>query len=140
MEFAGKRPPTFISVLFVTFFPLQGFFNLVVYMSPRIIRHYEYEGGTSLSNSNFFDVKRSNLSSLLFTSARSRVGRVPTRNGSQNISSIVEGAEIDGVEALEENVEGRNDNDTVERGAPGEQNEVDVEEDYIDELENIVEV
>jgi len=29
MQFAGKTPPVSIVVLFVAFFPLQGFFNLV---------------------------------------------------------------------------------------------------------------
>jgi len=41
MQFAGKTPPPSIIILFVTFFPLQGFFNLVVYMFPRILRYFE---------------------------------------------------------------------------------------------------
>ena len=41
MQFAGKKPPNAIAVLFVTFFPLQGFFNLIVYMYPRIVRYFE---------------------------------------------------------------------------------------------------
>ena len=40
MQFAGKKPPNAIAVLFVTFFPLQGFFNLIVYMYPRIVRYF----------------------------------------------------------------------------------------------------
>ena len=41
MPFAGKKPPDAIIVLFVLFFPLQGFFNLIVYMYPRIARYRE---------------------------------------------------------------------------------------------------
>jgi len=41
MQFAGQKPPPAIIVLFVTFFPLQGTFNLLVYMFPRINRHFE---------------------------------------------------------------------------------------------------
>merc|ERR1712146_843019 len=32
MQFLGKTPPKAIIMLFMVFFPLQGFFNLVVYL------------------------------------------------------------------------------------------------------------
>ena len=41
MQFAGKTPPDSIAVLFVLTYPLQGFFNLIVYMYPRIVRYFE---------------------------------------------------------------------------------------------------
>ena len=41
MQFAGLTPPPAIIILFVTFFPLQGTFNLLVYMFPRINRYFE---------------------------------------------------------------------------------------------------
>lgn len=41
MQFAGKTPPDSIGVLFVLTYPLQGFFNLIVYMYPRIVRYFE---------------------------------------------------------------------------------------------------
>ena len=41
MQFAGKTPPDSIGVLFVMTYPLQGFFNLIVYMYPRIVRYFE---------------------------------------------------------------------------------------------------
>lgn len=41
MQFAGLTPPPAIIILFVTFFPLQGSFNLLVYMFPRINRYFE---------------------------------------------------------------------------------------------------
>lgn len=41
MQFAGRKPPNAIVILFVVFFPLQGFFNLIVYMYPRIARYRE---------------------------------------------------------------------------------------------------
>mmetsp|Transcript_13686 Transcript_13686/g.32248 ORF Transcript_13686/g.32248 Transcript_13686/m.32248 type:complete len:404 (+) Transcript_13686:574-1785(+) len=46
MQFAGKTPPPAIIVLFVLFFPLQGFFNMLVYFFPRISR--KVETGVSL--------------------------------------------------------------------------------------------
>jgi len=41
MQFAGKTPPGFVGVLFAMTVPLQGFFNLIVYMYPRIVRYFE---------------------------------------------------------------------------------------------------
>mmetsp|Transcript_21516 Transcript_21516/g.44398 ORF Transcript_21516/g.44398 Transcript_21516/m.44398 type:complete len:161 (-) Transcript_21516:104-586(-) len=35
MQYAGQKPPPFLNIVFVFFLPLQGFFNLVVYMYPR---------------------------------------------------------------------------------------------------------
>ncbi len=35
MQYAGREPPPFLNIVFVFFLPLQGFFNLVVYMYPR---------------------------------------------------------------------------------------------------------
>lgn len=35
MQYAGQMPPPFLNIVFVFFLPLQGFFNLVVYMYPR---------------------------------------------------------------------------------------------------------
>lgn len=81
MQFAGKTPPPSIIILFVTFFPLQGFFNLVVYMFPRILRYFEE--GTPLTQS----FRRSSfLSSLRRVRVRVFVlvsyfpKRVPLRN------------------------------------------------------------
>mmetsp|Transcript_13685 Transcript_13685/g.32243 ORF Transcript_13685/g.32243 Transcript_13685/m.32243 type:complete len:423 (+) Transcript_13685:574-1842(+) len=54
MQFAGKKPPPAIIVLFVLFFPLQGFFNMLVYFFPRICRKIEV--GTPLTAS-FHDSK-----------------------------------------------------------------------------------
>ena len=41
MQFAGRKPPNAIVILFLVFLPLQGFFNLIVYMYPRIVRYRE---------------------------------------------------------------------------------------------------
>lgn len=67
MQFAGKTPPPSIIILFVTFFPLQGFFNLVVYMFPRILRYFEE--GTPLTQS----FRRSSFLSSLRRSSGSGV-------------------------------------------------------------------
>lgn len=64
MQFAGKKPPPAIIVLFVTFFPLQGFFNLVVYMFPRIHRHFEKGSvlkSLKSSTASFSSFRRSNM-------------------------------------------------------------------------------
>ena len=65
MQFAGVTPPTYIIVLFVTFFPLQGFFNLVVYFFPRIMRYFE-EGvplhQSFARRSSFFSSFRASIS------------------------------------------------------------------------------
>ncbi len=41
MQFAGAKVPGWIIILFVTIFPLQGFFNMIVYFFPRICRYFE---------------------------------------------------------------------------------------------------
>ena len=69
MQFAGKTPPPYIIVLLVTFFPLQGFFNLVVYMFPRILRYFEE--GVPLTQS-FKRTKSSFFTSLKNTVSKRR--------------------------------------------------------------------
>lgn len=77
MQFAGKTPPPSIIILFVTFFPLQGFFNLVVYMFPRILRYFEE--GTPLTQS----FRRSSfLSSLRSSSSGVRSSKLFSKKSS----------------------------------------------------------
>ncbi len=35
MEYFDKNPPRFLNLLFISFIPLQGAFNLIVYIHPR---------------------------------------------------------------------------------------------------------
>ncbi len=119
MQFAGQTPPTYIIVLFVTFFPLQGFFNLIVYMFPRILRYLE--DGIPLTQP--FQRRRSSFSflSTLVSSARNSISK---RKASQ--VSFADGI-VEEVDEVEMNVEMDVDMDT----------EADVEADVSEE--NIIE-
>lgn len=41
MQLAGKSPPWIIIFWFAVFTPSQGFFNFLVYVRPRLIKHFE---------------------------------------------------------------------------------------------------
>jgi len=141
MQFAGKTPPPYIIVLFVTFFPLQGFFNLVVYMFPRILRYFEE--GVPLTQS----FKRTKSS--FFTSLKNTVSkrRTPAQAETQvscdegNVESGEKGAalEVDVDVGDKEEGEGTSGENKIEEGDSSEVDEGDGEKDAIDELECIVE-
>ena len=141
MQFAGKTPPPYIIVLFVTFFPLQGFFNLVVYMFPLILRYFEE--GVPLTQS----FKRTKSS--FFTSLKNTVSkrRTPAQAETQvscdegNVESGEKGAalEVDVDVGDKEEGEGTSGENKIEEGDSSEVDEGDGEKDAIDELECIVE-
>ena len=142
-KYAGQRCKT------DAFLPLQGFFNLIVYMFPRILRYFEE--GVPLTQS----FKRSSFISSLQSSA-SRVSAVFKKNRSQTpgkqSSCAYDEGDVENVEstaALEVEVDhsdkenreggglnGDNTNGEVESGE--EDGEGDGEKDVIDELEHIV--
>ncbi len=100
MQFAGKTPPTYIIVLFVTFFPLQGFFNLVVYMFPRILRYFE-EGvpltqSFAKRRSSFFASVRNSISKKRPSQKSTEVGSVFSQEefGIENASSAAYVSEV----------------------------------------------
>jgi len=142
MQFAGKTPPTYIIVLFVTFFPLQGFFNLIVYMFPRILRYFE--DGIPLTQP--FQRRRSSFSflSTLVSSARNSISK---RKASQvsfadGIVEEVDEVEMDvdmDIEAdVDVDVSGENIIEDVT--IVGVENvKSDREKDSVDELEHILE-
>jgi hypothetical protein len=150
MQFAGKTPPTYIIVLFVTFFPLQGFFNLVVYMFPRILRYFE-EGvpltqSFKRTKSSFFSSLQNSISkrrrSQTQTQAETQVscdeGNVETgENGEKGVALEVNVDDGDGDN--EEGGEGTSGENKIAEGDSGEDGEGDGEKDAIDELEYIVE-
>ena len=143
MQFAGKTPPTYIIVLFVTFFPLQGFFNFVVYMFPRIQRYFKE--GVPLTQS--FKRKKISLFTSFQNTVRKRKRRRPTQAETQ--VSCDEGNVESGEKefAFEDHVddrdkeegEGTSGENKIGGGDSGEDGEVDGETDAIDELEYIVE-
>ena len=141
MQFAGKTPPPYIIVLFVTFFPLQGFFNLVVYMFPRILRYFEE--GVPLTQS--FKRTKSSFFTSLKNTVRKR--RRPTQAETQvscdegNVESGEKGAalEVDVDVGDKEEGEGTSGENKIEEGDSSEDDEGDGEKDAIDELEYIVE-
>ena len=112
MQFAGKKPPPAIIVLFVTFFPLQGFFNLVVYKFPQINRYFEQKRKGSVSGS----ISGGSISSFLSSLRRSNMekkrkkgkGRVSARLTSFTVesenrtSTIVKESEVPGDQNVEE--------------------------------------
>ncbi|KAL7491205.1 hypothetical protein ACHAWT_000741 [Skeletonema menzelii] len=143
MQFAGKTPPTSIIVLFVTFFPLQGFFNLTVYMFPRILRYFEE--GVPLTQS----FRRT---SSLFSSIRSVAKKRQSQTQAETQVSCVEGVaetnengaileeDVDDAdkEAEEHGIE--DTTNAIEEGDPGDEDGTgDAPKDAIDELEYIVE-
>jgi len=79
MQFAGAKPPKAIVILFVTFFPLQGFFNLIVYMYPRWVSEKEKNPDSSLST---------RITSIFGLSISHSVPKttVPTTTASLNVS------------------------------------------------------
>ena len=148
MQFAGKTPPTYIIVLFVTFFPLQGFFNLVVYMFPRILRYFE-EGVpltqsfkrtkssffSSLQNS-IFKRRRSQTQTQAETQVSCDEGNVETGENGEKGAAL----EVDVDVGDKEEGEGTSGENKIEEGDSSEVDEGDGEKDAIDELECIVEV
>ena len=148
MQFAGKTPPTYIIVLFVTFFPLQGFFNLVVYMFPRILRYFEE--GVPLTQS-FKRTKSSFFSSLQNSISKRRRSQTQTQAETQvscdegNVETGENGEkgaalEVDVDVGDKEEGEGTSGENKIEEGDSSEVDEGDGEKDAIDELECIVEV
>ena len=132
MEFAGQTPPTFLAVLFVTFFPLQGFFNLTVYMFPRILRYFEE--GVPLTQS--FERRRSSFLSSLVNSARNSISK---RRSSQAPfgDGNVDNAEHGFAHEADENMD--NMDNMAEEDTTGENGKKDGEKDSMDEVEGIVE-
>ena len=145
MQFAGKTPPTYIIVLFVTFFPLQGFFNLVVYMFPRILRYFEE--GVPLTQS-FKRTKSSFFTSLKNTVSKRRTPAQAETQVSCDEGNVETGENGEKGAALEVDVdvgdkeegEGTSGENKIEEGDSSEDDEGDGEKDAIDELECIVEV
>ena len=161
MQFAGQVPPTGIVVLFVTFFPLQGFFNLVVYMFPRFVRYFEI--GVPLTESfrrsSFSVTRRFSLAKKRpsrnaveaidssFTKELYAVGKASSALVSERVGadenkesrvSFVEGIIKDGDEhALELDTDDTDQDGCANEDAIEEGN--NVEKDAIDELEHIVE-
>ena len=151
MQFAGKTPPPYIIVLFVTFFPLQGFFNLVVYMFPRILRYFEE--GVPLTQS--FKRTKSSFFTSLKNTVRKR--RTPTQTQTQtqaletqvscdegNVETGENGEkgaalEVDVDVGDKEEGEGTSGENKIEEGDSSEDDEGDGEKDAIDALECIVE-
>lgn len=129
MEFAGQTPPTFIVILFVTFFPLQGFFNLTVYMFPRILRYFEE--GVPLTQS--FERRRSSFLSLV-TSARNSISK---RRSSQ--APFGDGNVDNAEDGFAHEVDENNMDNMIEENTSGKDGKLDGEKDSIDELEGIVE-
>ena len=147
MQFAGKTPPPYIIVLFVTFFPLQGFFNLVVYMFPRILRYFEE--GVPLTQS-FKRTKSSFFSSLQNSISKRRRSQTQTQAETQvscdegNVETGENGEkgaalEVDVDVGDKEEGEGTSGENKIEEGDSSEDDEGDGEKDAIDELECIVE-
>jgi len=131
MQFAGKTPPTFLAILFVTFFPLQGFFTLVVYMFPRILRYYEE--GDWRKKISFFSSFRNNApkktKSQKQTEANVSVDERIVGNGESGVDHGYED---------EEEKEGVNGNNAKREDNSGDDRQWDGEKDAIDELEDIV--
>ena len=149
---AGKNSAA-IGILHATFFPLQGFFNLVVYMFPRIVRYFE-QGVPFRFSLTFF-------SSTSFRISRSRTSKSRS-SGQQSSRACEEGVLQSGVngDVLEvdddlglggeekraglnvDNANGDKTNANGEGEGEGESGEDwrgGREEDVIDELEGIVE-
>ena len=152
MQFAGSVPPTSIVVLFVTFFPLQGFFNLVVYMFPRILRYFEE--GVPLTQS--FRMRSNFLSSLTkkrpshkstegsgFSQEDSGAGKASPAYVSEGGVDDKNNSQVSFAEGIVDDGEGQADGDKANEGNIEEGNEDDGkgdgEKDAIDELERIVE-
>ena len=85
MQFAGKKPPPAIIVLFVTFFPLQGFFNLVVYKFPQIHRYFEKKRMGSVSAS--ISSSGGSITSLLSSIRRNRMEKKQRKKGKDKIDA-----------------------------------------------------
>lgn len=127
MQFAGKKPPNAIAVLFVTFFPLQGFFNLIVYMYPRIVRYFE--AGTpftaSFGNSRVLSSIR-RLRSQTSTTFESRRASASSFVQEESGAVIDEQVDLDVIDANNSAEEGAVAGDTHESNvhfAPGEGDE-----------------
>lgn len=85
MQFAGKKPPPAIIVLFVTFFPLQGFFNLVVYKFPQIHRYFEKKKKGSLSSS----ISGGSITSLLSSLRRNKMEKATRKKGKDRVDAAL---------------------------------------------------
>ena len=131
MEFAGQAPPTSIVILFVTFFPLQGFFNLTVYMFPRIVRYFEE--GVPLTQS--FERRRSSFFSSIVTNARNSMSKRRSSQAPFAADGNADNAEEGFAHEADENM----DNMVEEGTTTGENGKLDGEKDSVDELAGIVE-
>ena len=159
MQFAGLTPPPAIIILFVTFFPLQGTFNLLVYMFPRINRYFEKRSLSASATASMTSLTgaKSFFSSLRQSNMEKRRGQ---RKGTDKVlttaTSVIVESEIrkstivsstentDGVVGNDARskaeisfVEELNDNEEGEEANGGESSENG--DDAIDELANIVE-
>ena len=87
MQFAGKKPPPAIIVLFVTFFPLQGFFNLVVYKFPQIHRYFEKKKKGSVSSS--ISSTGGSITSLLSSIRRNKMEKKQRKKGKDKVDAML---------------------------------------------------
>ena len=83
MQFAGKKPPPAIIVLFVTFFPLQGFFNLVVYKFPQISRYFEQKKKGSVSTS----ISGGSITTFLSSIRRNKIEKKQRKKGKDRVDA-----------------------------------------------------
>ena len=146
MQFAGLTPPPAIIILFVTFFPLQGTFNLLVYMFPRINRYFEKRSLSASATASMTSLTgaKSFFSSLRQSNMEKRRGqrkgtdKVLTTATSVIVESEIRKSTIVSSTENAEPVEGElNDNEEGEEANGGESSENG--DDAIDELANIVE-
>ena len=150
MQFAGAKVPGWVIILFVTIFPLQGFFNMIVYFFPRICRYCER--GTSVFRS-FRSTVGGGLRSSVFSSG---LGRSSTNvDGAESTVEPVERAEHCTRDAQEESgvmsektvafsdstkaAQSSDSPDAVEKLELNDVSAAESEEDAIDELAHIVE-
>ena len=129
--------------------PLQGFFNLTVYMFPRILRYFEE--GVALTQS-FYLTQSFRRTSSLFSSIGSVAKKRQSQTQAETQVSCVEGVaetnengaileeDVDDAdkEAEEHGIE--DTTNAIEEGDPGDEDGTgDAPKDAIDELEYIVE-
>ena len=146
MQFAEKTPPTFLAVLFVTFFPLQGFFTLVVYMFPRILRYFEK--GTLIQSwkRKLFSSSKNNVSNNNVPKKPKSQTKIETHVSDGRIVEDGESGaaplevEVDHGHEDEKEREGVNGNNAKGEENSGDDRTWDGEKDAIDELEDIVDL
>lgn len=159
MQFAGLTPPPAIIILFVTFFPLQGTFNLLVYMFPRINRYFEKRSLSASATASMTSLTgaKSFFSSLRQSNMEKRRGQRKDKNKvlktatSVTVESEIRKSTIVGSTENTDGVVGNDvrskaeisfveeSNDNEERGEAHGGESSENGDDAIDELANIVE-